>query len=89
MLNQYRAQRRLGGNNPHGIGTVPVGTIAYVQFNGRNPWIIEAWMNREYFPCVKGAPEVTYMLGGHLALCRSLRNGERRLFADWHFLDAY
>ena len=46
-------------------------------------WIVEAWTNREYPPACKGRPATTYMLGGHLAVVRSLRTGERRTVADW------
>lgn len=99
MLNQYRAQRRRGGHNPHGIGTLAIGQILYLQdfrpmggIRGqdrysrpicREPWIVESFANREYYPAVKGAPPVTYMLGGHLVNVRSLRTGRRQQVADW------
>lgn len=79
------------------MGTVPVGTILYIQDGvrpfspiqwpiRRNPWIVRAWLNREYFPCVKGAPEVKMLAGGHLAEVESLRDGRRQLIADWILL---
>jgi hypothetical protein len=99
MFRQYKAHRFCGGNNPHRIGTIPCGAILYIQdarplsglrgpFVCREPWIVEAWHNREYFPAVKGAPAVTYCTGGHLATVRSLRTGKRRQVADWLLLAA-
>lgn len=76
------------------IGTVKIGTIIYPQDNWRamqylprreyckNPWMVVAWLNREYYPAVRGGRPVTYMLGGHLAVIRSLRDGRIRLLAD-------
>jgi hypothetical protein len=82
MLHQYRSQRfrwlTLGGRSVR-VGTIPVGTIAYIQdgmrpIGGvrqplvcRNPWIVESWQ-------------------GHLATVRSLRDGRRRQVADWILL---
>ena len=56
MIRQYRAQRRMGGDNPLGIDVVATGSIFYLQdeayfsrFRGRavcrNPWIVEAFLN--------------------------------------------
>ena len=57
MIRQYHAQRRQGGNNPLGVGIIPVGAIFYLQDQGwwrdryrgrpicRNPWIVEAFLN--------------------------------------------
>lgn len=96
MLKQYHAPRRLGGNNPHGIGTVPAGTILYLQdgvrpsgcrcpFQSvrRDPWIVVAWHNREYHRGRAGSPATTYCAGGHLATVRSLRTGRTAQVADW------
>lgn len=83
----------------HRVGTVPIGTIVYLQ-DGlrpfgrdshhpivcRNPWQVVAWRNREYFPAVAGRPRVTYMVGGHLAEVKSLRDGRVKLVADWMLL---
>lgn len=85
MNRQYYAPRRRGGQNPHGVGTVPIGTIVYLQNTGlrigRNgspvcvvPWIVEAWLPREYHPAVRGRPSSVYIRGGHLAIVRSLRD---------------
>jgi hypothetical protein len=89
MIRQYSAQRRLGGCNPHGIGTVAVGTIVYLQDCRnlrdavcRNPWIVEAWHNREYSRGCAGEPRFTYLRGGHLATVRSLRDGRVKRVAD-------
>ena len=84
---------------PHGHGNRPcrkmvVGEIVYIQDNLRplggfpswrpvvrtNPWIIEAWKNREYS---RPGMQNTHMRGGHLAVVRSLRNGKRKVVADW------
>jgi len=57
MLRQYFAQRRQGGANALGVGTVALGSIFYIQdedfWHGRhgmravarNPWIVEAFLN--------------------------------------------
>jgi hypothetical protein len=83
------------------IGTIPVGTILYIQdgvnpLNGftrrmicREPWILEAWLPREY---VKWHPlsrtfTTVFIRGGHLAIVRSLRNRNRvKTIADWILL---
>ena len=84
MIRQYNAQRfRYRG--PHRVGTVAVGTIAYL-WSRREPWIITAWLNRKYYPCVAGRPATTYMLGGHLAVVKSLRSNEVKRVADWLLL---
>lgn len=101
MLYQYRAQRRRGGCNPHGCGVLDIGQIIYLQdfrplggIRGgqnpicRNPWIVEGFTNREYFPAVASGPAVKIMAGGHLVAVRSLRDGSRRLVADWLVLRA-
>lgn len=75
---------------------VPVGTIAYIQDGMRpfgrdsrapiicrNPWIVTAWLNREYHPCSPSRPHTTYLRGGHLAVIRSLRDGRTQTVADW------
>jgi hypothetical protein len=93
MFRQYHAQRRKGGHNPHGAGTIDVGSIFYLQdfrpfgrIRGggapvlRNPWIVEAWHPREL--------DGKYMRGGHLVTVRSLRDGQRRKIADWLLLAA-
>lgn len=76
------------------VGTIPIGTIVYLQDRYdfryrspvlRNPWMVVAWLNRQYFPCSKGKPPVTYLRGGHLALVKSLRTGEERTVSD-HWL---
>ncbi|MBR0641244.1 hypothetical protein [Plastoroseomonas hellenica] len=59
MLRHYFAQRRQGGVNPLGAGTVALGSIFYIQDGGfwrdryrgrpclRRPWIVEAFLNGE------------------------------------------
>lgn len=98
MVRQYGAQRYKGGSLAHlRIGTVPIGTILYLQdhidrYRGpvcRNPWIVEAWLNREYYPCTPTRPRTTYMRGGHLAVVRSLRDGRRQRVSDAIVLQAY
>jgi hypothetical protein len=80
MIHQYYAQRFLAGS-PKRIGTIPVGTIIYIQdgmrpLSGfrkppicRNPWIVESWLPRTV--CGKA------MAGGHLATVCSLLDGRR------------
>ena len=60
MLRQYHAQRRQGGDNPLGVGTVALGSIFYLQDDGywrarfggtaacRTPWIVEGFLNGQY-----------------------------------------
>jgi len=89
MIRQYYAQRFHVGS-PKRIGTIPVGTIIYIQdgirpLSGlrehpicRDPWIVESWHPRTL--CDKA------MAGGHLATVRSLRDGRRQQVADWILL---
>jgi hypothetical protein len=89
MIRQYYAQRFLAGS-PKRIGTIPVGSIVYIQdgirpLSGfrerpicRNPWIVESWHPRVYSGKV--------MAGGHLATVRSLRDSRRQQVADWLLL---
>jgi hypothetical protein len=86
MMRQYYAKRFRAGS-PKRIGTIPVGTIVYIQdgirpLSGfcerpicRNPWIVESWHPQTQFGRA--------MAGGHLATVRSLRDGHRRQIADW------
>ena len=60
MLRQYHAQRRQGGDNPLGVGTIALGAIFYLQDDGywrarfgrtavcRTPWIVESFLNGQY-----------------------------------------
>lgn len=83
------------------IGTIPVGTMLYIQddvrpLHGltrevicREPWMVEAWIPRNYskwddlakkFITVRAA-------GGHLAVVRSLRDRRKvQEVADWILL---
>ena len=97
MMRQYKALRATAASGGKRIGTIPVGTILYLQRGGfwsytrpirRNPWIVMAWLNREYFPGVKGARSVTFMAGGHIALVKSLRDGRTLAVADHILLQA-
>ena len=57
MIRKYYAQRRQGGDNPLGVGIIPVGAIFHLQNEGwwrdryrgapicRNPGIVEAFLN--------------------------------------------
>lgn len=82
------------------IGTIPVGTILYIQdginpLKGftrpmicREPWIVEAWLPREYakwHPLSRKFTSV-FIRGGHLAIVRSLRNNRVKQVADWILL---
>jgi hypothetical protein len=87
MLRQYNVSPYRVDERGRKTGTVDVGTIIYIQdsvrplvnYSGRivrrNPWIIEAWHNRDY----RGRA----MAGGHLATVRSLRDNRRQQVADW------
>lgn len=83
------------------IGTIPVGTILYIQdgvrpLRGltqpvirREPWMVEAWLPREYAKWNASLRTFTStrIAGGHLALVRSLRNRNRvQTVADWILL---
>jgi hypothetical protein len=83
------------------IGTVPVGTILYIQdgvspFKGltrdvvhRESWIVEAWLPREYanWDGISRTFKTVRIRGGHLAVVRSLRDSRRRkTVADWILL---
>jgi len=83
------------------IGVIAVGTIVYIQdgvtpLRGltrqvvcREPWIVEAWLPRDY---AKWDPtlrrfKAMRIVGGHLALVRSLRDRKRvQMVADWILL---
>jgi hypothetical protein len=83
------------------IGTIPVGTIVYIQdgvrplhgltreFICREPWIVEAWLPRDYTKW-DGSTRIfktVRIAGGHLAVVRSLRNRRRaQTVADWILL---
>jgi len=81
------------------IGTIPVGTILYIQdgirpFGNlqrpivrRDPWIVEAWIPRDYSKWDGKAWRTVRIAGGHLAQVRSLRDRRRvQLVADWILL---
>jgi hypothetical protein len=83
------------------VGTIPVGTILYIQdgvrplrgLTGhivcREPWIVEAWLPGDY---AKWDPQTrrfttVRIAGGHVAVVRSLRDRKRvRVVADWILL---
>ena len=82
------------------IGTIPVGTILYIQeginpLKGftrpivcREPWIVEAWLPRDYtkWDGLSRTFRTVRIRGGHLALVRSLRTNRVRTVADWILL---
>ena len=83
------------------IGTIPVGTILYIQDGVRplcgltrplvcrEPWIVEAWLPRDYskWDPRKRTFRAVRVAGGHLAVVRSLRDQRRvQLVADWILL---
>jgi hypothetical protein len=97
MLHQYNAQRFRWWRGKR-VGTVAIGTIIYIQdgirpLTGlpqsvvtRNPWLVEAWLNRDYSRYSLGKWTTVKCAGGHLAQVRSLRDGRRQLVADWLLL---
>ena|ERR1700724_1237213 len=102
MMHQYYAQRcRPNSTDPRDkrIGTISVGTILYIQdrvrpfggFSGRivcrEPWMVEAWIPRDYSRFGCGQWRTVRIAGGHLAQVRSLRDRRRtELVADWILL---
>ena len=105
MFHQYGAQRFTFSCSlavaSRRVGTIPVGTIIYIQdgvrpLSGlsraivcREPWIVEAWLPRDYSkwdPDIKAFRTVR-IRGGHLARVRSLRDQRRvKQVADWILL---
>jgi hypothetical protein len=97
MLHQFNAQRFRWWNGRR-IGTIAVGTIVYIQdgirpLNGigrpitrRIPWLVEAWLNRDYAKWSSGKLCTVKIAGGHLAQVRSLRDGRRLVVAAWILL---
>ena len=90
MLKQIRAHR-FKGDSPHREGTIPIGSIIYIQdgvtpfgftqpFVCQNPWIVESWGLRTWSRTFGTQDE------GHLATVRSLRDGCRKQIADWILL---
>jgi hypothetical protein len=83
------------------IGTIGVGAILYIQdgvnpLNGltrpivcREPWIVEAWLPRDYakWDAASRTFKDVRIRGGHLAIVRSLRDRRRvQTVADWILL---
>ncbi len=97
MLHRFNAQRFRSWHGKR-VGTVPVGPIVYLQDGvrplaglarpivTRNPWMVEAWINRDYPVLVAGKWTTVKIAGGHLAMVRSLRDGRYQLVADWILL---
>jgi hypothetical protein len=105
MIRQYGAQRFTLVCPPaianKQIGTIPVGTIVYIQdgvrpLNGlsralacREPWIVEAWLPRDYSKWDSDLKQfrTVRISGGHLAQVRSLRDSRHtKQVADWILL---
>jgi hypothetical protein len=82
------------------IGTIPIGTILYIQdginplkgFTApivcREPWIVEAWIPRNYaqWDAATRRFRNVRIRGGHLAVVRSLRSQRTTTVADWILL---
>ena len=104
MIQQYGAQRfksRCASARGRRVGTIPVGTIVYIQDGTRplggftrpivcrEPWIVEAWLTREYskWNAATQSFRTVWVSGGHLAQVRSLRDSRRvQQVADWILL---
>lgn len=106
MFHQYGAQRFTISRSPRfadkHIGTIPVGAIVYIQdgvrpLSGlsrpvvcREPWIVEAWLPRDYSQWDSELKQfrTVRINGGHLAQVRSLRDRRRtKQVADWILLE--
>ena len=106
MIRQYGAQRFTRACPAalvnRRVGTIPVGTIVYIQdgvkpLRGltrpvvfREPWIVEAWLPRDYSKWDSGLQQlrIVRISGGHLAQVRSLRDQRRvKQVADWILLE--
>jgi hypothetical protein len=105
VIRQYYAQRFRGCSPPalswlvgKRVGTIPVGTILYIQDGmrpfrplsttiRREPWMVEAWIPRDYSRLGSTGWQTVRIAGGHLAQVRSLRDRRRvQLVADWILL---
>lgn len=101
MIHQYASQRFVRRPDGRHVGTIPVGTIVYIQDGVRpfgfdrhhqivcrDPWIVEAWVPREYARWDNQTRTFVTgrMAGGHLAQVRSLRTNRRQRVADWILL---
>jgi hypothetical protein len=90
MLRAYHQQRRRGGDNPLGVGIVPLGAIFYVQasdMQGRERCVENPWMVVAFRPGERGAarrdPDTGRWEGVRTsrtdtAVVRSLRDGRER-----------
>jgi hypothetical protein len=105
MIRQYCAQRSRtvqlmcsGRVIAKQVGTIPIGTILYIQDQVRplrplesswrpEPWMVEAWLPRDYARLVREQWRSFRIAAGHLAQVRSLRDCRRvRLVAAWILL---
>ena len=100
MLRLYNAQRRRGGCNPHGVSSINLGDIYYLQDGvrpmgdpfryrspiRREPWMVVGFTNREYFPCSPFRPHTTYLAGQGYVLVKSLRDGRLKRVGEWFIL---
>lgn len=93
MLHQFNTSPFRRWNGRH-VGTIPTGTIVYIQDNVRpfrfpervscrEPWQVIAWIPRELPTFRRGEWQAKRCAGGHLAMVRSLRTGRVRKVADW------
>lgn len=94
MLRQYEI------NGKPARKTVPVGAIIcsrcfFKPFGnscftlGKGPFIVEAWLNREYSKHISGRFVTVYIRGGHLAVIRDISSGKRHRIADHYLLAAW
>jgi len=94
MIRQYYPQRcKPTAFHGRPVGTIDVGTIAYLQDDYRrpvcrNPWIVLAWIPKDYAKCTAGRFHTVRLAGGHLARVRSLRDGRELTISDCHLLAA-
>lgn len=99
MIRQYNPQRYRQLADGRRVGTIDVGTIAYIQDRlgrydrpvCRNPWIVLAWIPRELGAATRdssGRYVNRFCAGGHLAIIKSLRDGRVQRVADHYLLAA-
>lgn len=90
MIHKYNIAGHRDRHHPE-TGTIvylqndlrPLGAPRFLRPVRREPWIVEAWLNRLCTGGTRGHYANRVARGGHLAIVRSLRSGRRTTVADW------